>query len=526
MYLKTPMKTKNIVREIITCIIMLFSFLIGISQPKPEKTYDHEKFAKKVYGNFSAGMDQTIFLPDDKALEFISAKTGKKMEELKAERDLNKKYISEDRLTLQKENAGGKMMMGVELIKIDHPQLTMANIIVNAQGMKIVFGNCIQTDVTWVLGDYMCLDGKTPVRKKEVTKDEIMEGYLSLNEKEYSAIKAQQWMVWDVIKEEDGAKQMKSGVQIEKNGYYNLEFTLEEGNKCSGEFKNGKTVLRKWDKYEIDQAGNKMTFFATDGNKDVFEIRSISAKMFVLSNTIAGAKYYYVASKYNESADQPIVNTTLPGKAKQKHIDNTPLGLNDGSTLTNKDLFDKPMKGFYIDKDGKKVVAVIKYQAPEMMNNANSALLIYKTAYNEPGFKEDETNNFIAAKFKMEVLAFGVNGHIYVPIEGEKWGILKKEGAIRECVYIFKTQTGSGKTGYQQSVWYKKHDGKVLAGINLVMGFKNVMSEFVSDNPEMAEKIKNKEEGYTILKTNFIIEEYNKWYDEKIPGKLKYIYVE
>ena len=29
-----------------------------------------------------------------------------------------------------------------------------------------------------------------------------------------------------------------------------------------------------------------------------------------------------------------------------------------------------------------------------------------------------------------------------------------------------------------------------------------------------------------MLKTNFIIEEYNKWYDEKNPGKLKYIYAE
>lgn len=518
------MKTKTLIK-LIVCKFFLLSFLVGMAQPKPEKTFDHEKFAKKVYGNFSAGMDQGIFLPDDKALEFISAKTGKKIEDLKAEREQNKKYISEDKLTLQKENAGGKMVMGVELVKVDHPQLTMGNIIINAQGIKIVFGNCIQTDITWVLGDYMCIQGSVPVRKKEITKEEMAASYIALNEKDYSALKAQQWMFWSVIKSEGSAQVMKSGVQIEKNDYYNLDFTLDEGNKCRGEYKKGTATLRTWDTYLLDQSGNSITFTAKDGTKEKFDVNSISLKKLVLSNTVGGVKYYYVASKYVESTEEPVAITST-GSGKQKLIDNTPLGPNDGSTLTNASLFDKPMKGFYIDKDGKKISAVIKYQAPEMMNSANSALLLYKTAYNEPGFKEDESNNFIAAKLKMEVLAFSVNGHVYVPIEGEKWGILMKEGAIRECVYIFKTQTGSGKTGYQQSVWYKKHEGKTLPGLNLALGFKNSMSDFVSDNSELAEKIKNKEEGYTMLKTNFIIEEYNKWYDEKNPGKLKYIYAE
>ena len=519
------MKAKTLIK-LIACNFFFLSFLAGIAQSKPEKTFDHEKFAKKVYGNFSAGMDQSIFLPDDKALEFISVKTGKKIEYLKTEREQNKKYISEDKLTLQKENAGGKMVMGVELVKVDHPQLTMGNIIINAQGMKIVFGNCIQTDITWVLGDYMCLEGKVPVRKKEVTKAEMAASFLVLNEKNYSVLTTQEWMVWHVIKVNGNDTIIKSGAQVEKNDFYNLEFTLEKDNKCYGGYKKGKSTLREWVKYNFDQASNNIGFSTKEGAIDKFEIHSISESKLILTNVMEGARYYYVASKYVVTSDNNQASANTNSKGNKLYIDPTPRGLVDGANFIDPSNFNKPTKGFYIDKDGNKVTAVIKYQDPEILCNNVAPLQLYKTAYNDPGFINDEKNNANGVKAKSDILAFAVNGHVYVRVEWDNWGILLKEGAVRECVQLKKATDGTSKTGYHKGDWYKKHSGKSLPSANLVINFAKSMSEFLDDYPELAEKIKNKEEGYTMLKTNFIIEEYNKWYDEKNPGKLKYIYAE
>lgn len=43
----------------------------------------------------------------------------------------------------------------------------------------------------------------------------------------------------------------------------------------------------------------------------------------------------------------------------------------------------------------------------------------------------------------------------------------------------------------------------------VLFSFKNVMSKYVSDYPELAKKIKNKEKGYRILAILKIINEYN-----------------
>jgi len=55
-------------------------------------------------------------------------------------------------------------------------------------------------------------------------------------------------------------------------------------------------------------------------------------------------------------------------------------------------------------------------------------------------------------------------------------------------------------------------DGKnylKFASTKLVFSFKNVMSKYVSDYPELAKKIKKKEKGYRILGILKIVNEYN-----------------
>ncbi|MBN2173267.1 MAG: hypothetical protein JW731_03995 [Bacteroidales bacterium] len=60
----------------------------------------------------------------------------------------------------------------------------------------------------------------------------------------------------------------------------------------------------------------------------------------------------------------------------------------------------------------------------------------------------------------------------------------------------------------------KKQDGEFVCLSSLKFGtnFKKNMSEYVSDFPELAEKIASKEEGYRSIDREKIILEYNEWF--------------
>ena len=61
-------------------------------------------------------------------------------------------------------------------------------------------------------------------------------------------------------------------------------------------------------------------------------------------------------------------------------------------------------------------------------------------------------------------------------------------------------------------------NGDVVDMASMLFGFKNKMSEYVKDYPELAAKIANKEKGYGILGIYDIVREYNKWYMAKNPN--------
>ncbi|RAJ13518.1 hypothetical protein [Olleya aquimaris] len=54
-----------------------------------------------------------------------------------------------------------------------------------------------------------------------------------------------------------------------------------------------------------------------------------------------------------------------------------------------------------------------------------------------------------------------------------------------------------------------------FASPKLLFSFKNVMSKYVSDYPELAKKIKNKEKGYKVLGILNIINEYNAHFENE-----------
>jgi hypothetical protein len=505
--------------------LMLLIAVASTAQVKPDKTFDHVAFGKKVYGNFSAGMDQTIFLPDNKALEFISSKTGKSIDELKAEKEQNKDYINEGKRALQADNAGGKTVSTVELQSVDHPQLTMANIIIVAGPNRIVLGNCIQTDRTWVLGDYFGLEGKRSERVKPESKEEVVAKYLAMNEKDYSFVDYGEWSVNYVIKidGENPNGLMKGGKQLSVANFYHLmSLRLDANGEVSAHLFKGDNQIKWWSNfYEINKAENKLSFLKPDKSvEDQLEIMSVTKGQLILVGEFENAKYYFIATKSVQAEEPKLETPTITDNSTRTRysVKVPPKGPSGESGLLNPALYDKPMRGFYIDKDGKKIDAVIKYQAPEAMNNGTSTLLLYKVAHNEPGFTEDESNNFITALPKNMVQAFSVNGHIYVPITGNQWGILVTEGAIRESVF-FERKMVSGKMATLEANFLHRRDGNAVGITGMLFSFKKDMSKFIADNEDLAAKVAKGEDGYKYLKYQKVVDEYNSWFDEKYPEK-------
>ena len=60
--------------------------------------------------------------------------------------------------------------------------------------------------------------------------------------------------------------------------------------------------------------------------------------------------------------------------------------------------------------------------------------------------------------------------------------------------------------------------GEVIDVSSLLLGFPKKMSGYVSNYPELAKKITDKEKGYGALGLNAIVREYNEWYIAKNPG--------
>lgn len=101
--------------------------------------------------------------------------------------------------------------------------------------------------------------------------------------------------------------------------------------------------------------------------------------------------------------------------------------------------------------------------------------------------------------------------------------MLLSEGAIRQSIFDFKAQTGSGKTGYGESLFIHKHLGTSLGPTTMGIMFNKNMSQLIQYDTELAAKVTNKEEEYTFLKYQETIKEYNNWFDNQYPGKLNYI---
>jgi hypothetical protein len=93
-----------------------------------------------------------------------------------------------------------------------------------------------------------------------------------------------------------------------------------------------------------------------------------------------------------------------------------------------------------------------------------------------------------------------------------RFNLVLRDGPITE--YIFYSEDG---TAEERGFFHKPHDPrnsdpKQLSDFSLK--FSKKMSDYVEDYPELAEKVRNKDKGYGLIRILDIIEEYNTWYIE------------
>lgn len=176
------------------------------------------------------------------------------------------------------------------------------------------------------------------------------------------------------------------------------------------------------------------------------------------------------------------------------------------------ELYGQMVPGYYL-QGNKKVEALIKYQPPIDFQNEAMPLIVDK------GDGEETLP-------KTKINAVAINERIFVPEDlGDSvvWVMLSREGAIRESIY-FQPQPANNPKYYRVGHLVTNtlsHEGYFVG--SLAVNFNKLMANMTSDNPEISEKIASRQQGYRFIDYQKIIAEFNLWFQEKYPKKIKYV---
>lgn len=178
----------------------------------------------------------------------------------------------------------------------------------------------------------------------------------------------------------------------------------------------------------------------------------------------------------------------------------------------NKANFDQMIPGYYI-QGSKKTEASIKCQSPVDLQDQHKEFIIDKG-------KEEE------GLAKSKVTAISYDGKIYIPeniSDSVLWVMLGSEGAIRESIYFEPIPK-------KHPEYYKvmhlvtnttTQEGHFIG--SLAINFNKIMAEMTKENADISEKIKNRESGYRFIDYKKIVAEYNMWFQNEYPKRIKYI---
>ncbi|WP_343605704.1 hypothetical protein [Fluviicola sp.] len=186
----------------------------------------------------------------------------------------------------------------------------------------------------------------------------------------------------------------------------------------------------------------------------------------------------------------------------------------------------KKYPGYVITLDGDSIQGFLK--AKTRCSNGG----LGASNQNEAEFYAHEEDKKPTAKYKPgEIKGYKIADKVYESIN-YSGGLLKKpnfnlvvtDGAIR--VYEWYATKDNYNTVVKQSgeSWKafdaRRFDTKIIIAkdptapmehSSLGLSFAKKMPELIADNPDMAQKVTNKESGYKFLNMFAVIDEYNKW---------------
>lgn len=528
----------------IYCLVIILPIVA-----KAQKGTDHDKFARKFYQHYSYDESKVEnLLPDAAALSYISSKTGEPLDALQARNEQQRKFLKSDLSKLSDAGENKKNVIDDSRIEIkQETPIKVADILLmthwGSQKFTILLQNCVQTDKGWFLGDFVGLqDAPKPDRGAFIKKEaavaeqnvdeakkfnaEMVAREMADQSREMKLLPGVHWTGTYIFGERNGAPfffNASSANLPDFTGKQYPDLFFNADGKCEGKIWVPGPDLSLTGTYSLE--GNLLRITGQD-TKSNYEVFHVSTKRLVLKD-IDKNLYYTLTSKEAMEKESSSAQVSS-GSGKIKPWVGPTFAMQNADPVTQyfkMDLIEKPLRGFYIDKNGRKVNAVIKYQEPGKLCEAYSTLLLYKIAFGEDGFTEDETNNFIKFLPKDSVIAFSVGDQVFVPVQTNprQWGVLRSEGGIRQVVVVAKVASGS-KSGYLTSVLLDKLNGKKVNTASIALSFKNTLSDLVSDHSEMASKISSRTEGYRLMQLDAIIAEYNTWYDAKYPGAVQYLF--
>lgn len=180
--------------------------------------------------------------------------------------------------------------------------------------------------------------------------------------------------------------------------------------------------------------------------------------------------------------------------------------------------------GYIIKNDGDTIKGFLKA--------GNRCASIGSSNQNLALFFLDKTDKKPAAKYKPgDIKGYKIADKVYESIN-YSGGLLKRpnfnlvvrDGAIRTYEWYAQTENYSSIRQQSGESW-KAYDARrfetkliiakeptePIEASMLGLSFAKRMPDLIDDNPEMAEKVANKEQGYGFLRMFEVIEEYNKW---------------
>ena len=228
-----------------TTLVSIIAILISVITyaQKPSKTHNFEKFGKKAVMSMAYIHKMCV---NDAALEYISKKTGTSTDELKNKKEADLVKINEDIKFISESGIYGAMG-DIELTNVKESPIKTADIVVNyknkAGNYQLILTNCVQTNISWYMGDGIkpAGDGVAKIIAKRKEKKEKAEsgvlGKLSELDKKQTELLEES----DKLKEAEQTK--RNELNALRKGHVSTPFSMNGLDKSSKYYKHEQTNM-------------------------------------------------------------------------------------------------------------------------------------------------------------------------------------------------------------------------------------------------------------------------------------------